>query len=266
MNVAKICLLFTVALYLQNCGTADRDRATGETEREQPQAATYANEAERIVRQSVEAGNLATLDSANYVFRFRDKEYGYEKANGRFKYERWWQDADSDDAIRDVLTNDGFTRYVNDQPVELTEKKTMAYTESVNSVIYFAFMPYALLDPAANLTDLGKQQIKGETFDAIGVDFAEDGGGKDFDDSFRYWFEPATHKLRYLAYVEAGNKEPRFREAYNERTEGGITVRDYRNYHPGKDVRLAVDSLAPRFSRGELLLLSDIALENVRRR
>ena len=222
-------------------------------------------EADQIIHEAVTTASLTQLDSAAYTFRFRDKQYTYQKAAGRFTYERWWTVDSTGRSIRDVLTNDGLARYVNDRPVALTGKQDTAYAASVNSVIYFAFLPYALLDPAANLTYLGRQRIRGEPLDAIGVHFSPAGGGNDFEDSFRYYFEPGTRRLRYLAYVEKGNVEPRFREAYNERVEAGITVRDYRNYYPGKGVRLPVDSLAARFSAGELTLLSVIALEEVRR-
>ena len=221
--------------------------------------------AQHIVQASINAAALIELDSAALEFTFRDKTYRYQKAGGRFVYERYWRDTTDGRFIRDVLHNDEFVRYIDGERMQLTTKQYDGYSSSVNSVIYFAFLPYALLDPAAQLTYLGTEPIKGATFDKIGVGFEAAGGGKDYEDSFLYWFEPETHRLRYLAYVEAGNKAPRFREAFNERVEAGITVRDYRNYHTVDNAAAEIGSLVAAFNGGQLPLLSTIAVKNVRR-
>ena len=253
----RLLFLATMALFLMTCA--------GPSTTKTDVVETPGQQARRIVRASVNGAALIGLDSAAFEFTFRDKTYRYQKTGGRFVYERWWQDTTDGRFIRDVLHNEEFVRYVDGKRALLTAKQYDGYSSSVNSVIYFAFLPYALLDPAAQLTYLGEESIKGQVYDKIGVGFVAAGGGKDYEDSFLYWFEPKTHRLRYLAYVEAGNKAPRLREAFNERVEAGITVRDYRNYHTVKNTPAEVGSLAAAFNSGQLPLLSTIALENVRR-
>lgn len=220
--------------------------------------------AEAIIVGAIKAAGLTHLDSTAFTFRFRDKEYGYQKANGRFKYERWWTDSVSGDQTRDVLTNDGLRRLTNGEPTTLSPKDSAAFANSVNSVIYFAFLPYPLQDPAANAAYLGREVIRGDSLDKIAITFTAEGGGQDYEDQFRYWFDPTTSQLRYLAYTEAGNKAPRFRQAFNEREEAGIIVRDYHNFHIPENPPTPVDELAPRFNEDGLKLLSEIITEAYR--
>ncbi len=48
-----------------------------------------------------------------------------------------------------MLHDDGLARFAKGVEVALKEKKASAYSASVNSVVYFAFLPWALLDPEA---------------------------------------------------------------------------------------------------------------------
>ena len=43
--------------------------------------------------------------------------------------------------MRDVLHNDGLVRFTNGIELALEEKKSAAYSASVNSVFCFAFLP-----------------------------------------------------------------------------------------------------------------------------
>lgn len=223
------------------------------------------SQARVIITEAISAAGLDGLNEAAFVFRFRDKEYRYQQTGGTYTYERWWTDTTTNEVIRDVLDNEGFVRYAAGQEAELTPKQYKDYSNSVNSVIYFAFMPWVLQDPAVVPVYLGQETIRGEALDKIGITFAGPDAGNDSGDQFRYWFTPQTRQLKYLAYNEPGNKFPRFRVAYNQRQEAGLSVMDYYNYNLPGDSPSPVDDLAPAYGKDELNLLSKIDLVNIRR-
>ena len=110
------------------------------------------------------------------------------------------------------------------------------YANSVNSVHYFANLPYGLNDPAVNKEFLGEVAIKDKEYYKIKVTFDQKGGGKDYEDIYLYWFNKETFKPDYLAYkfyVDGGGI--RFRVAYNERYLGGIRFVDYENYEASRE-------------------------------
>ena len=231
----------------------------------EPTAATDAPlTADDIIRTAIERNGLADFDSTAVSFRFRDKRYRYQRLNGRFAYERWWTDTTDGSRIRDVLTNDTLVRYVDDAPVALDPKRRRAYGNSVNSVVYFAFLPWALADPGVRATYVGPDTIRGESLHHLTVGFATH-GAEDHADDYEYWFDPTTYDIRYLAYSEPGGKAPRFREAYNSRTVDGIRVRDYRNYTTADKSNLRVDGLAALYETDSLRLLSVIEHDEFRR-
>lgn len=217
------------------------------------------NPAQEIVNKAIEAHGGRLFEQSTIAFEFRDRNYEIFKSPSSFYYSREF--TDSTGLIKDVLTNEGFVRTVNGVSVSLEEKQIKAFTNSVNSVAYFAFLPYGLNDAAANKTHLGQVILEGKNYELIKVTFSEEGGGEDFEDEFLYWFDSNTFKLAYLAYSFHTNEGGvRFRKVIREHAANGLIIMDYENYKPTiKDTPL--EDLATLFEEGKLELLSEIILE-----
>lgn len=219
-------------------------------------------DANSIINKSIEVSGGAFFKKSNIEFDFRYKHYKASRDNGKFQFERIFMDSLGE--IRDVLNNKGFQRFINNEAFEISDGKTQAYTESVNSVHYFSVLPYGLNDKAVNKTYLGEVEIKGKLFYKIKVTFNKEGGGEDFDDEFIYWINKETFKPDYLAYSykEKNGKGFRFREAYNERYVNGIRFVDNNNYKP-KSNDISLENLDSLFEENQLELLSKIELKNI---
>ncbi|MFT6815610.1 MAG: hypothetical protein ACJAZ3_001520 [Sphingobacteriales bacterium] len=217
--------------------------------------------ADSIINESILKGAYTTLASAEAQFVFRKYSIGYKQTNGEFVYTRVFKNK-AEETILDSLTNSNFSRTINGAAVNLSEKEKNSYGNSVNSVIYFAFLPYRLNDEAVTKLYLGEETIKDKTYHKIKVDFSEEGGGDDFDDEFLYWFSKDSLKLDYFAYTYANSDTGiRFREAYNRRAVSGIDIQDYNNYKA--DITIDFLTIGTLFEKGELELLSKIELEDV---
>lgn len=94
--------------------------------------------AQAVVDSAISTSNLASLEFAEASFDFRDRSYRYKRNKDHFEYSRLFRDSTGIETI-DVLTNDGLIRQIAGQEQQLSEKKLSAYSNSVNSVIYFAF-------------------------------------------------------------------------------------------------------------------------------
>ncbi|NJN25877.1 MAG: hypothetical protein HC819_07870 [Cyclobacteriaceae bacterium] len=194
-------------------------------------------------------------------FDFRGRHYTLERDDGLFRYHRIF--LDSTGQYHDVLSNSGFERTLNGRKVPLTPEWEGKYSNSINSVAYFALLPFGLNDAAVNKAYLGEESIKGQNYYKIRVTFDQQGGGQDHEDVFVYWFRADTYRMDYLAYsyqTEEGGM--RFRKAVNQREVGGIRFADYINYAAEKG-NWNVEALASGFEQNELEQLSEIKLENV---
>ena len=218
--------------------------------------------AQEIVDKAIEASGGEKYLNAEIDFDFRDIHYHSVRDGGKFQYERKIED--SIGTIKDVLNNDGFNRYINDQLVEIADSMAVKYTASVNSVHYFALLPYGLNDAAVNKSSLGLVTIKDKLYYKIKVTFNQEGGGEDFEDVFVYWIHKDTFKVEYLAYsyIEDDGVGTRFREAYNERIVNGLRFVDYNNYK-SEDPNMDLLGLDKAYELGSLKLLSKIELENI---
>lgn len=224
-----------------------------------PSTAQENGTAQKVVDKAIKVQGGKNVEKGAFTFGFRKHTYSYERNKGQYRYTR----THKENGIKDVLTNDGLERFDSGKEVSLSKKDHDAYGNSVNSVIYFAFIPYFLNDAAVNKEYLGEETIKGMDYHKIRVTFEQNGGGKDFDDVYVYWIDKKDHSLDYLAYsfhVNGGGV--RFREAYNTRKIGGVVFQDYVNYKHEKET--PVESLGALFDKGELKELSKIILENVR--
>lgn len=214
-----------------------------------------------IINAAVAQQGGALLDHHDIQFDFRGRTYKSIRNEGLFRYERIF--TDSTGLVRDVLTNDSFTRFVDGEAVELTDERKRAFSNSVNSVIYFALQPYFLQDPAVIAEYIDTVRIHGEPYDKIKISFQKEGGGKDFEDEFLYWFHQKNQTMDFLAYnylTDGGGS--RFRAAFNKREIGGIRFADYINYkHPEETLYIMnFDSI---YEADGLDSLSVILTENI---
>lgn len=228
-----------------------------------PSETTAAGEqAQAIVDKAIEAHGGKNFQELQVAFDFRNRHYTAERKGGLYTYTRSF--TDSTGQVKDILTNRGFVRKVNGQEVTLPKNREQAFSESVNSVIYFALLPYGLNDPAVQKAYLGKTTIRQQPYHKIKITFAQEGGGVDYEDEFVFWIHEKTYLVDYLAYSYHTNEVGlRFREAYNSQLVGGIRFQQYINYKPA-DQQIAVTELDKLFEAGKLEELSRIELENIR--
>ena len=216
---------------------------------------------QRIIDRAIEVHGGNDYEKVRISFDFRNIHYRILKTPNLFEYSREF--TDSTGRVLDILNNEGFIRTVNGKEAAITEDRKQAYSNSVNSVAYFAFLPYGLNDPAVIKEWIRETELEGNTYDVIQITFREEGGGDDFDDEFLYWFNQQNGGMDYLAYTyhtEGGGV--RFRKAINPRMVNGIRIQDYENYMP-EDKETPIDRMQDLYQSGQLELLSEIVLENV---
>lgn len=218
-------------------------------------------EGKEIIDAAIKVAGDSIFNSSVITFKFRDKLYRAERNEGLFSLNREF--SQDSQFVTDVLNNKGFKRYINKQPLVLTDSMATAYAASVNSVHYFSVLPYGLQNKAVKPKNLGIENIGEEQYFKIKVTFNKEGGGEDYEDVFMYWFKVDDFKLTYLAYSYEEESEVgmRFREGYNERYISGIRFLDYKNYKP--KINIPIEELAKAHKEGQLELVSDIKLEEV---
>ena len=243
----RIIFLLAVAIFLSSC-----------TSKPEKLPAT-----QEIVNKSIEVSGGSLHRTKKVAFNFRNIGYASIPENGKKILQRII--AVDSFRIVDVKKSTSFQRTINDSLVVLSDSLADRYANSVNSVHYFARLPYGLNDTAAKKKFVDTVTIANTPYYQIEVTFDQENGGKDFEDVFYYWFNRDTFKVDYLAYmyhVDGGGI--RFREAFNERYINGIRFVDYNNYKPKGDYRtFDFSTIAQEFEKSNLELLSQIELKNI---
>ncbi|WP_242927030.1 DUF6503 family protein [Pontibacter vulgaris] len=218
-------------------------------------------DAQQLVDQAIATHGGGKYNRGVISFRLRDKQYRALRDGGAYVYSRTFQDS-TGQRVHDVLRNSGFTRTINGTEVTLPQERKDAFSASVNSVIYFALLPYFLNDAAVQKEYIGEASIKEEPYYKVKVTFAKAGGGTDFEDVYIYWFHQQRHTMDYLAYsFKEDGGGTRFREAVNPRIVGGIRFQNYNNYTIKE--QLPLEQYDKAFEAGKLEKVSEIKLEDV---
>ncbi len=261
-SVSKLLFLcFFISIISCNDKATPKESA-GEVEEQQgsePKSEKLPK-AEQLLMETFRAHGGDLYLTASYSFQFREKQYAFVHDHGNFVYSVIYND--NGKVILDELKNGTFSRKINGAPTELTQKEISKYAEALNSVIYFATLPYKLRDKAVNKSYGGETTIKGKNYDILEITFDQKGGGKDHDDEFTYWIDSDTKHIQYLAYrYSSSGGGVRFRSAYNPRMVSGIRFQDYINYEA--PIGTALDSLPKLYEAGKLKELSKIETANV---
>ncbi len=225
-------------------------------------ACNSRSEVQIIVDKSIEVHGGENYANTKTEFDFRSIHYTISKTSDQFEYIREFTDSIGE--VKDVLNNEGFTRFINGAKQDtLSEERIGAFSRSVNSVAYFAFLPYGLNDPAAIKTYLGETTLNDENYHLIKVTFAQEGGGEDFDDEFLYWIGVEDFYVNFMAYsYHTDGGGVRMREVKAVKEVGGIRWQDYLNFKPENE-NTPVEEMQNLYESGKLELLSEIILENI---
>ncbi len=251
-----LCLLLLAA-----CAQGDVNEAI---EASVSPASAPVDRAQAIVDQAIATHGGDVLRHAVVEFDFRDKHFTMTRDGGLYTYERTY--TDSTGRVREVMDNDGLYREVDGARVELTEDDLIKLSIPMNSVPYFALLPFNLNDPAVQKRYLGEADLEGEPYHKIEVTFHQEDGGDDFEDRFIYWFHREQHTMDYVAYdFHRDEGGTRFRKAFNARTIGGVRIADYHNFISDSlpDPEMAIERYDAFMEAGAIELLSEIILDNV---
>lgn len=225
------------------------------------QSSASSPAAAALLKSTIEAHGGNKYEMAHYAFVFRNKTYTFHNNKGGYNYTLGYEKEGI--VYNDQMTNTEFSRRQNGTEMQLTERQRNGYREGLNSVIYFATLPHKLNDPAVNLNHKGTTQIKNQSYQVLEVTFDQEGGGKDFEDTYYYWINDSTKLIDFLAYnYKVNGGGVRFRAAYNPRRVEGILFQDYVNYKAAVGTPLA--ELPTLWERSELKELSRIETEKVK--
>ena len=216
----------------------------------------------QIINKSIKAHGWDQEDFS-IVFDFRDYQYELKRKNKFYSFQRTTKKEGN--VVKDLMSSKKkLKRFINDKSVEISDSMTNVFSNSLNSVMYFFQLPRPLKDQAVITKYLGLAKIFNEKYWTIKVTFKENGGGKDYQDEFRYWININNGQIDYLAYnylTEGGGT--RFRQAVNKQLNQGFIFQDYINFKPNVKF-VSLDSLPILFEAGNLIKVSNIKNKNIR--
>lgn len=215
---------------------------------------------DKIIKKSIAFYGMNKVEGKTVDFDFRDKHFKVMLDDEDFFYESTFKD-DSLGLIKDQLSNHGFVREQNGLVVALSEKDSIKYATSLNSVVYFAFLPLKLKDDAVKSKYLRTVQVKGKAYHQLEVSFKPEKGGSHHDDVFYFWFDEKDSSMDYFAYSEGGN---RFRALKGlVKANDGLYLQNYLNLENKNEEKAQLKDYHILFEQDKLNVLSEVTLENV---
>lgn len=199
------------------------------------------------------------LKNAVLEFSFRQAKFKVTQNNGNFRYERVFTDSTGN--IHDILDNKGFKRLRNGRELKLDSVEVSKYSQSLNAVVYFLYLPLKLNDPSVIKKYIEEVKIKGKSYHKLEISFNQQEGGADHNDVYYYWFDTEDYSMDHFAYSAGGN---RFREVLKTYEIDGLVLQDYINYQmPLNDSITSVIKYDSLFEAGKLRELSRIEFSDI---
>jgi len=259
MKIRNGIIVLSIGLSVIAC---DNPNSEVKTEVEVPAPKAQLTEAEELVLFSIDAHGGDVFKTSHFSFQFRNKLYTIDNNGSEYKYTRKEKD-EKGNLHEETLDNNGYVYFLNNKETALSEEEKEKKVNSLNSVIYFASLPFRLQDPGVQVDYKGQSFIRDTAYQLVTVTFDVSKGGKDYQDEYLYWLNEKTWLVDYLAYnFKENGGGARFRKAINRRKVGGVLIQDYINFEGSPDVELTL--LAEQFEKGELKEKSRIELENLK--
>lgn len=218
--------------------------------------------ARALIARAIEAHGLRRDEPTEIRFDFRGTPYRLVVGGPQRIYER--TTATEQGTRVERLEGERFSSSLAGVEEALSEHEIGRGRRSLNSVAYFTLLPLPLEDPAVIARSLGSTTLGGRPYDTLEVRFRAEGGGEDHEDVFRYWLDPETHRIAYVAYRFAtGAGGVRLRRASAQHEVSGVVLLDYDNHGlDGADA--TIDEAVRAYEAGELPLVSRVELRDVR--
>jgi hypothetical protein len=179
---------------------------------------------------------------------------------GKFRYERNF--SDSTGIVQDILDNQGFKRTLNGKELNLDAKDVSKYSQSLNAVVDFLYLPLKLNDASVIKKYIDEVKIKDKSYHKLEISFDQKEGGADHNDVYYYWFDVSDYSMDHFAYSAGGN---RFREVIKTHNVDGVIFQDYINYQmPLNDSITTISKYDSLFTAGKLRELSRIEFKDMR--
>ena len=217
--------------------------------------------AQQIIDKTIRYSGADKIKNSEINFAFREKQYSARRANGSFELSR----STRKDAtiLKETVTNNGYTRTLDGATLKVADSMVSRYSNAINSVHYFAVLPFGLNDKAVQKKLLNAATIKNKEYYKVEVTFSENGGGEDFEDVFIYWIGKEDFLIDYLAYsYHTNNGGKRFRVLKEQCIKNGIRFVDYHNYKPLNST-ITLKNIDSAFEENLLKKVSEIVLKDI---
>ena len=223
-------------------------------------------DAANIIEKTIQQHGGTIYQNSRTDFNFRGTQYTRYYKDGRFRYARSFEDS-LKRTVYEAVNNDSTWQTIGGKQQHVADSVMTTIYESINSVIYFGFLPFKLQDLAVHAQYLGTDTLKGKPYHEIEVTFDQAKGGIDHQDRFIYWIHTQAYTLDYLGYYyEVDGGGARFREAYNRRNINGMIIQDYKNYRAEPSsliTRGNIQQFDSLYRAGQLTLVSTVDLNEV---
>lgn len=219
-------------------------------------ACSFGENANSIIRKSIAFYGMDKLNGKTVEFDIKEKHFTVKFNKDGFFYESAFKD-DSLGLIKDQLSNHGFTREQNGLTTPLSQKDSVKYAQSLNTVVYFTFLPLKLKDENVRAKFLRTVQVKGKAYNQIEVTFDTKDNQNDI---FYFWFDAKDNSMDYFAYSREGN---RFRAINGLVNSGSLYLQNYVILENKSTKKTALKDYYILFEQDKLSTLSHIDLENV---
>ena len=215
---------------------------------------------QQIIDKSISFYQMDKLKNSSLEFTFRDVKFKIMQNEGKFRYERNF--SDSTGIVQDILDNQGFKRTLNGKELNLDAKDVSKYSQSLNAVVYFLYLPLKLNDASVIKKYIDEVKIKDKSYHKLEISFDQKEGGADHNDVYYYWFDVSDYSMDHFAYSAGGN---RFREVIKTHNVDGVIFQDYINYQmPLNDSITTISKYDSLFTAGKLRELSRIEFKDMR--
>jgi len=224
---------------------------------------TAVVDADTLLENTINAHGGNLYKNSIISFKFKSFNYTLKRDDNDYEYQMIREEKD---VLKEAKTfNGGFEYFEDGEQKELSARLSSMFTNRINSMAYWIYIPYEFSTNDAIKEYIGKDVLRGNEYHKLKITYRQFEGLPEDDRIYILWIDTKKFEIDFVAVGNLNDTNgKKFYAAGNKRKIKGMLFSDYEMYNTKtKSKEINFEDLGTSYNIGAMLRDNIVTYENI---